>query len=106
MFTLNQIAGRFRSDAEKRSRPIENPTHRVYAKFEERFVKAPEEYSYEAVLTQDEVIALKRSGYEIIACLVGRQADESIQRGLDDVANGDVHSLGSFSQYADIEIDD
>ena len=31
---------------------------------------------------------------------------ESIQRGLDDVANGNVSSLGSFSQYADIEIDD
>lgn len=30
----------------------------------------------------------------------------SVLRGLDDVANGNVSSLGSFSQYADIEIDD
>lgn len=107
MFNLNQIVGRFKSDAEKRSRTIKNPTHRVYAKFEERFQAAPEEYSYDAVLTQDEVIKLKQSGYEVIdvdGCLVGREA--SIQQGIDDVANGDVHDLGSFAQYADIETDD
>ena len=30
----------------------------------------------------------------------------SVIRGIQDVANGNVSSLGSFAQYADIETDD
>lgn len=102
MFNLNQIAGRFKSDAEKRARPVENPTHRVYALFEERFQAAPDEYSYDAILIQEEVTKLKQSGYEVIEA----RTEAAVLRGIQDVANGNVSSLGSFAQYADIEIDD
>lgn len=101
MFNLNLIAGRFKSDAEKRALPIAKPTHRVFAVFEERFQAAPEEYSYDAILTQEEVTKLKQSGYEVI-----ERTEAAVLRGIQDVANGNVSSLGSFAQYADIEIDD
>ena len=34
------------------------------------------------------------------------QKAASVLRGIQDVANGNVSSLGTFAQYADIEIDD
>ena len=58
--------------------------------------------SYTAEITAEE--AERLTGIENI--YIQDLTAESIQRGLDDVANGNVSSLGSFAQYADIEIDD
>lgn len=34
------------------------------------------------------------------------EAKASVERGLQQAARGEIHDLGSFSQYADLEIDD
>jgi hypothetical protein len=34
------------------------------------------------------------------------EAMAMVQRGLQQAASGEVHDLGSFAQYADLEIDD
>lgn len=59
--------------------------------------------SYTAMISFKEAQKLSHSGIENI--YIQDLTAESIQRGLDDVANGNISSLGSFSQYADIEID-
>lgn len=35
-----------------------------------------------------------------------QEAKASVERGLQQAANGEVHYLGSFAQFADLEIDD
>ncbi|MEP6755666.1 MAG: hypothetical protein ABJA67_09210 [Chthonomonadales bacterium] len=34
------------------------------------------------------------------------EAMESIKRGIEDAKNGRIHDMGSFAQFADLEIDD
>ncbi|MBH8574785.1 hypothetical protein I8752_17505 [Nostocaceae cyanobacterium CENA369] len=34
------------------------------------------------------------------------QASSSLERGIQQASSGEVHELGSFAQYADLEIDD
>ena len=60
--------------------------------------------SFTAKITEEEAEKLKSSNIENI--YVQDLVKEAIERGIEDVANGNVSSLGSFAQYADIEIDD
>jgi hypothetical protein len=64
-FSLNQIKGRFKSFNEQKAAPIANPTHLVFADFEERFEIEPHDYTYEAELTSDEVEKLRQAGYKV-----------------------------------------
>jgi hypothetical protein len=79
------------------------------------------EYQFELALHEAQAWALNKCIYQSEAALVEQfcishaekeywaweaQRKQAIQRGLEDVAKGNVCSLGSFAQYADIEIED